>query len=243
MVYLFNFTPNIKDVDNKINIIPVVNNPKDRFEMAVMIAKNYKGNYLEIGAGSGIVAATVQENYTKMVLTEISNIGVKNLRKIFINNKKFNIICHDIENDFLDYDDNYFDIVVIAAVIEHLIDPLSTLKKIYSKIKPEGILILDTPNIAKWTNRIKLLLGRFPSTASHDEGLLCYDKKTPTKLYDEGHLHYFTFRSISKLLRKFVGFKRIRYYGYGSLKATKTPFFLAKLIPQLFSDIFIVAHK
>ncbi|GAH93670.1 unnamed protein product, partial [marine sediment metagenome] len=73
---------------------------------------------------------TVQENYTKMVLTEISDARVKNLRKIFINDKKFNIICHDIENDFLDYDDNYFDIVVISAVIEHLLDPISVLKKI-----------------------------------------------------------------------------------------------------------------
>lgn len=232
-----------KDSDSKINIIPVVNSPKDRFEMAALIASNYKGNYLEIGAGSGIVAATVQENYTKMVLTEISNTRVKNLRKIFMNNKKFNIICHDIENDFLDYDDNYFDIVVISAVTEHLLDPLSALKNIYSKIRLDGILILDTPNIAKWTHRIKLLFGCFPSTASLDEGLLCYDKKTPAKLYDEGHLHYFIFRSISKILTDFVGFKRIKYYGYGSLKTTKTPFFLAKLMPHLFSDIFIVAHK
>jgi len=220
-----------------------VYNPKDRFEMAALIASKYKGNYLEIGAGTGVVAATVQKNYKKLILTELSSIRVKNLKKNFVNNDKVDIICHNIENNGLNCEDNYFDVVVMLAVIEHLIDPIGVLKKIYSKIKPEGILILDTPNIAKWTNRIKLLFGRFPSTASHDEGLLCYDKKTLTKLYDEGHLHYFTFRSISKLLKEFVGFKKISYFGYGSLKTTKTPFFLAKLMPKLFSDVFIVAKK
>ncbi len=232
-----------KNVDSRINIVPVVKNPKDRFEMATLIASKHRGNYLEIGAGSGIVAASVQENYTKIVLTEISNIRVKNLRKNFVNNEKFNIVCHDIENDILDYDDNFFDIVVISAVVEHLIEPISVLKKIHSKLKPNGVLVLDTPNIAKWTCRTKLLFGRFPSTASLDEGLICYDKKTPTKWHDEGHLHYFTFRSISKILKSFVGFKRIRYFGYGSLKTNKAPFFMAKLVPQLFSDVFIVAHK
>jgi hypothetical protein len=43
-----------KDENAKIDIISLANRPKDRFEMAVMIAKNYKGNYLEIGAASGI---------------------------------------------------------------------------------------------------------------------------------------------------------------------------------------------
>jgi len=227
----------------KNNIVSVVKNPKDRFEMAVLIAKNYGGKYLEIGAGSGIVAATVQKNYRKMVLTEMSDIRVKKLREFFGSNNKISVVHHDIEKDFLDYNDNYFDLVIILAVVEHLIDPINALKKIYSKLNKDGVFILDTPNIAKWTNRIKLLFGRFPSTASTDEGLLCYDKETPTKLYDEGHLHYFTFRSMSKLLTDFVGFRKIKYYGYGSLKTTKTPFFLAKSLPKLFSDVFIVAEK
>jgi len=226
-----------------ISVVPIVKNPKDRFEMAVLIAKNYGGKYLEIGAGSGIVAATVEKNYETIVLTEMSDNRVKKLREAFRDNNKISIVYHDIEKDFLDFADNYFNVIIMQAVIEHLIDPISALKKIYSKLNKDGILILDTPNIAKWTNRIKLLFGRFPSTASTDEGLLCYDKRTPTRLYDEGHLHYFTFRSISRILMGFVGFKKIKYYGYGSLGTSKSPYFLANLLPKLFSDIFIVASK
>ena len=232
-----------KNISIKTNIAHIVKNPKDRFEMAAMIASKHKGNYLEIGAGSGLVARAVQENYKNITLTELSSSRVKELRTIFKDNLKVTILQHDIEKDYLNYENNYFDVIILSAVIEHLIDPISVLKKLYTKLKTSGILIIDTPNIAKHTRRIKLLFGRFPSTASLDEGLLCYDKKRFTKLYDEGHLHYFTFRSISKILIGFIGFREVRYLGYGSLKTTKTPFFLAKLLPKLFSDVFIVAKK
>jgi ubiquinone/menaquinone biosynthesis C-methylase UbiE len=232
-----------KNQQIRTSVVSIVKNPKDRFEMAELIAKNYGGKYLEIGAGSGLVAAKIERNYERIVLTEMSDVRAKKLRETFMDNNKISIVYNDIEKDSLAYPDNYFNVVVMLAVIEHLIDPISALKKIYQKLSKGGILILDTPNVAKWTNRIKLLFGRFPSTASTDEGLLCYDKKTPVRLYDEGHLHYFTLRSISKILMEFVGFNKIKYYGYGSILANKSPYFLAKLLPKLFSDIFVVASK
>lgn len=57
--------------------------------------------------------------------------------------------------------DNSFDVVILAEVIEHLrISPLRALLEIKRLLKPEGLLILTTPNIARLSNVLTLLAGR-----------------------------------------------------------------------------------
>ena len=224
--------------------VHVVRHPRDRFEMAALISSTSGGGrYLEIGAGSGNLALTVLEKYDELVLTELSNVRANELSKLFKDQEKVKVIQHNIDNDALNYPDGYFDTIVMVAVIEHLIDPKIALRELARVLKPGGRLIIDTPNIAKWTRRIKLLFGYFPSTASLDEGLLCYDKKTPTDLYDDGHLHYFTFRSLSRLCVERIGLSRVEQFGYGSWKSTRTPSFLGRLFPTIFSEVFVVAYK
>lgn len=222
--------------------IPVARRPKDRYEMTALIANSGDGRYLEIGAGSGNIALTVLEKYDELVLTELSNIRVNELSKLFKDYAKVKVIQHDIDNKALDFPDGYFDSIVMVTVIEHLVDPKNALRELSRVLKPTGRLIIDTPNIAKWTRRIKLLFGYFPSTASLDEGSLSYDKRTPTDLYDEGHLHYFTFRSLSRLCIA-EGFNKVEWFGYGSWKTTRTHSLLSRFLPTIFSEISLVAYK
>jgi SAM-dependent methyltransferase len=201
------------------------------------------GRYLEIGAGSGNIALTVLESYDELVLTELSNIRTIELKKLFKKYEKVKVIQHNLDTNSLDYPSNYFDTVLLVAVVEHLVDPIMCLKELCRVLKPRGRLIIDTPNIAKWTRRLKLLLGYFPSTASLDEGLLSYDTKIPTDLYDNGHMHYFTFRSLSRLCIERCGFNRVERFGYGSWKYIRSPYLLCKMFPSLFSEVFIVVYK
>ena len=96
----------------------------------------------------------------------------------------------------------------MVALIEHLIDPLNTMKKISSLLTKDGFCFIMTPNIAKYTQRLKLLSGRFPSTESIEEGLITYGGQ-PVTLHEEGHLHYFTFKSLSRMLTERCGFDKI----------------------------------
>jgi len=227
----------LEDLPQKIRITPY---PRDRFEMTAYYAsRNAGGRYLEIGAGSGNTLYTLLDCYDELIATELSSVRAQSMDKIFkeLTNNKVQIINNNIEQSNLDFPDGYFDTIVMNAVIEHLVDPVRVLKELHRLTKESGRVIIGTPNIAKYTRRIKLLLGYFPSTASIDEGLLCYDGIHPTDLHDEGHLHYFTYRSLAKILRDRACFSRVDYLGYG------IPL-LSGIWPQLFSDdVFLIAYK
>lgn len=48
------------------------------------------------------------------------------------------------------YQPDYFDYVTMAQVIEHVTDPITTLKGVARIIKPGGVVILTTPNSKGW---------------------------------------------------------------------------------------------
>ena len=74
--------------------------------------------------------------------------------------------------------DNTYDCVVCADVLEHLPDPLSTLKRLRKAAKSDAAFIISLPNVAHLAVRTMLLFGRFPKM---ERGIL-----------DKTHLHFFT---------------------------------------------------
>lgn len=213
----------------------LVRHPADRFEAAVFWGSRCAGgSYLEIGAGSGSAILPLIDSYDDLVATEFSEPRARALEKLFAPfGGKVGVVRCDAEK-ILPFSDANFDTVMMNAVLEHLVDPLGCLREVRRVLGPGGRLVLITPNIAAWRRRLKLLFGRFPSTASQGEGLVRYDGND-VGLFDEGHLHYFTRNSIIRLSTR-AGFSRAAVHGYGSLAA--------RLRPQLFSrDIVLVAHR
>jgi len=58
--------------------------------------------------------------------------------------------------------DASFDVVLAPDIIEHLVDTEFFLSELHRICKPDGYLVLSTPNLAFWLNRVRLLLGRVP---------------------------------------------------------------------------------
>jgi SAM-dependent methyltransferase len=54
------------------------------------------------------------------------------------------------------------DVVIMSELIEHLIDPDSVLEEVRRVLRPGGVLLLSTPNLAAWYNRGLLALGVQP---------------------------------------------------------------------------------
>lgn len=236
--------------ENIVESIPSINEvdiPRDRFEAALkFFPKYFKGEeILELGAGDGRVAKALllkDQSIKKYTLGDISRPRLNGVREN-LNDARIDIV--EIDADDVSAIQGSYDAVIMIALIEHLVDPLRAMQRIHTLLKPGGFVYIDTPNIAKYDSRFKLLTGRFPSTASRNEGLTTYYNQ-PVDLYDEGHLHYFTFRSLSLLLTERCGFSKVEKLGYdcgGRIPLGKSIHNqLALWKPELFSELAIIAY-
>lgn len=128
----------------------------------------------------------------------------------------------DIQDDWPNELNASFDLAVLAAIIEHVFDPVALLKRISGVLKPDGKIILTTPNFFSWRNRLTFLFGRFRYTEQGD--------------FDFGHIRWFDYRYLKEVLAE-AGFtitREAHYYFPGKLTR------ILKYWPSLFATHFIV---
>ncbi len=95
------------------------------------------------------------------------------------------VVEGNIEDMELPYSENSFDCILFADVLEHLIDPLSVLKKTRKYLKPGGTVVASIPNV------------QFMGLIHHlVDGNWTYQKEG---ILDETHLRFFTFKEMEKL--------------------------------------------
>ncbi len=75
-----------------------------------------------------------------------------------------------------------YDYIVFSDVIEHLVDPVATLRKIKPLLKEKGKVLFSIPNMAHISVRLELINGNFEYG---NTGLL---DKTHLHFYDEGEV-------------------------------------------------------
>lgn len=196
--------------------------PKDRYEFALLHAG--KGNsILDVGMGGGDILYALKDSFVKFYGVELS------LNRINIAKQR----CKNMEYTFYDipFDNKLnlsiknIDTVVCLDVLDHMIDVRQALKNMYEILLPGGKLILTVPNVARINKRMKLLLGKFPSTSTGNEGC---NKLSNSDLFDGGKLHYFTFKSLSNLVVE-AGFERVEKFGIGKRSR------IYNLLPELLS--------
>ena len=226
---------------------PPAGAPRTRHEACLHYLPRYAsgGTILELGAGDGLLARSLAAQglpFDRYVATEASSARLASLESS-LGDPRFEARALDIDRE-LPEDIGTFDTVILLALVEHLIDPIDALRRVRSLLKPGGVAFIDTPNIAKYTRRVRLALGQFPSTASREEGLVTFGGD-PVDLHDEGHLHYFTYRSLSRLLVERCGFRETiptPYTTPPSLFGVRVDDWLARMRPQLFAELCLVAR-
>jgi ubiquinone/menaquinone biosynthesis C-methylase UbiE len=179
--------------------------PKNRIE-AIMAVKGEGETILDVGCGSGYLLYQFRHRFKKLIGLEYSQ---HRLAHAEINLEDFSFMpIQGTVEDLSAVASNSIDHLVSADTIEHIPDVYKAAEEMYRVLKPGGLLVINTPNIAFLKKRVLLMAGRFPSTSQTNEGL------GSDILFDGGHLHYFTFRSLRLLLEKF-GFKMVKKVGYG----------------------------
>jgi len=181
--------------------------PKNRNE-AIVVSAGTGNTVLDIGCGNGNLLYQLRKRFSKLVGLEFSAHRLEQA-KLNLAGESFVPLLGSAE-DMRDVATGSIDCVVSADTIEHVPNVYAAAGEIFRVLSPGGLLVINTPNIAFVKKRALLLFGRFPSTSQPNEGL------GSDIMFDGGHLHYFTFRSLSLLLRR-AGLTSERKMGYGKL--------------------------
>lgn len=66
----------------------------------------------------------------------------------------------NIEEDVYPFETDSFDVVLFCEIIEHLLmNPLAALREIHRVLRPQGVLILTTPNVSRLQNVLAMVNG------------------------------------------------------------------------------------
>lgn len=143
--------------------------------------KDKKINVLDIGCGAGGTLLEIKNRFKNAEVygIEICEAPAK-IAKGFAN-----VITGSIEELELPYEEDFFDYIIFADVLEHLVNPWEVLKNIKKYLKNTGHILASIPNIMHVSELRRIIHGSFTYV---DAGIL-----------DKTHLRFFTMHEIQKL--------------------------------------------
>ena len=110
-----------------------------------MISKDKIKNIIDIGCGSGYGLQYLREQvpHSNIFGIEASPDCCATLQNV-INAKLVDV---DIDGPWVEQYQNQFDLIVMRHVVEHLLTPVDTLKRIKSALAPEGTIYVAVPDM------------------------------------------------------------------------------------------------
>jgi 2-polyprenyl-3-methyl-5-hydroxy-6-metoxy-1,4-benzoquinol methylase len=182
---------------------------------------SWKGkSVLEVGCGTGLFASSIAKKGATVMGIDFSNKGIELAKKKYqMSNLQF--VHQDVKNI-----QGKYDVIVSIGTLEHMDNPLTTLRLMKKHLKPKGKIIITSPN---WSNpRGYILLPLF------------YLFNAPITLAD---LHYLTpldFEKWAKKLDMKLKWKTFdRSWGHGELLIKD----LKRRIPNILSDSNLPKNK
>jgi len=159
-----------------------------------------KGKFLDAGCGMGEMLFEFKQKFPNVSFygTDISTFGLKQAQS-----NSFNVFKSDLSKK-INFRSNYFNIVFSQSVIEHLYNPDLFLEECHRVLKKNGILIIITPNLLAWHQRILCLIGVTPSfmelsTKDPSVGLGIFSKIFK-KNHTVGHIRVFNSFGLKKIV-------------------------------------------
>jgi len=185
------------------------------------------GRILDIAGGTGksLKFFSLSSRNNELYLVDFSEEAVALARR-----NGFKAFLCDIENEDLPFEDEYFDLVVVKEIVEHLYSCEMLLREAYRVLKEGGHIYITTPNIAGLIDRIFLLRGKKPLAMG----------------WDETHIRFFTFDGLQDETTK-QGFEITTSTTQGAYLCFKTNFIriplLAHINKKLGQHIMVLGRK
>jgi ubiquinone/menaquinone biosynthesis C-methylase UbiE len=177
--------------------VPVASGDSRSRRQALMLARAISGEVgatiLDIGCGDGTAAAT-----SATALAGHTIVGVDwsqdALRRAAT--RLTYTVRGELGGTGLPFATGSADAVLFSEVIEHLVDPDAALDELRRVLRPGGHLMLSTPNLAAWYNRLLLLAGVQPVFS--EVSMRGIHGRPGTQVV--GHLRLYTARALRSLL-------------------------------------------
>ena len=139
---------------------------------------------LEVGCAAGMTGRELKKRSGVVVAGIELNTKAAEAAKDVLDD----VVQGNIEDMNIPYNDNTFDCILFADVLEHLVDPLSVLIKVRRLLKVGGTVVASIPNVQFYGVIHNLIEGNW---TYEKEGIL-----------DETHLRFYTYKEIIKLLEQ-----------------------------------------
>ncbi len=137
------------------------------------------GKLLEVGSAAGYFLKVMKDQGWDVTGVEISEHVTKQARERF---ELDPIHVGTLEEVQPELDAGGYDVVCFWDVIEHLVDPAADLKRAHALLKDDGLLLIETQNVA---SRFAKLLGAKWHHFKYLEHLYHFSPKTVAKMLDD----------------------------------------------------------
>lgn len=155
-----------------------------RTDVVSLISKKQDCKILEIGAGFG---ATLSHLKTTGIAKEVVGLDISVDKDLIDTNTIDNFIIGNVEELNLEQYNNYFDVIILADVLEHLINPKEVLEKVANYLNNDGEILISIPNFRHKSAIYKVF---FKGNFSYEE----------SGLFDYTHLRFFCKKNIKELV-------------------------------------------
>ncbi len=163
-----------------------------------------RGELLDVAAGSGLAAEALAAQGWNVTALDLSPELVAQIRA---RPGVHRALQHDLSSGSFPFDDASMAAVFAGEIIEHLVDTRRFLDEIHRVLRPGGLLVVTTPNLASFENRVRLLFGVYPAWLEYE-------------LSSQGHVRAYTKRTLRTHLRA-TGLRRREDHGQlGAVRAT-----------------------
>lgn len=107
--------------------------------IAILPVRSHSGSVLDMGCGSGKFLSFMKGVGWKTYGTDISPQAVEVAKS-----RGHQVSCGDVRQ--AGFSDNFFDLITLNNVLEHVYDPIGTLQELHRILRPGGELIICVPN-------------------------------------------------------------------------------------------------
>lgn len=160
-----------------------------RHDFIARLPKNPEARVLEIGCGSGATGRAIR---AAGVARHIAGVELYPAAAAQARAVMDEVVVGDVETMELPFAEASFDALILSEVLEHLEDPWSVVHRAAALVRPGGLVLASSPNVAHWRIVAALAVGRFELT---DSGPM-----------DRTHKRWFTPSSFRRLFER-AGFE------------------------------------